>query len=94
MDNGFHNTKFYVDDGVSGTTFERDSFKEIIDDVENVKIRIIITKDLSKPGKDYLKTGELIEITFLDYKVNYIAVNDDVDMFKNENKIVTLPKKS
>ncbi len=87
-DNGFHNTKFYVDDGVSGTTFERDGFKEMIADVESRKIGVIITKDLSRLGRDYLKTGELIEITFPDYNVRYIAVNDGVDTFKNENELV------
>lgn len=55
LDNGFHNTKFYVDDGVSGTTFERDGFKKMIADVESGKIGIIITKDLSRLGRDYLE---------------------------------------
>ena len=88
MDNGFHNTKFYVDDGVSGTTFERDGFKAMMSDIEDGKIGIIITKDLSRLGRDYLKTGELIEMTFPDYDVRYIAVNNGVDTFKSENELM------
>ena len=74
-DNGFHNTKFYVDDGVSGTTWERDGFKAMMADVEDGKIATVITKDLSRLGRDYLKTGELIELVFPDYDVRYIAIN-------------------
>ena len=59
-DNGFHNTVFYVDDGVSGTTWERDGFKAMMADVESGKVETVITKDLSRLGRDYLKTGELI----------------------------------
>ncbi len=88
MDNGFHNTKFYVDDGVSGTTFERDGFKAMMSDIEDGKVGIVITKDLSRLGRDYLKTGELIEMTFPDYDVRYIAVNDGVDTFKSENELM------
>lgn len=64
-DNGFSNPVYYVDDGVSGTTFERDGFKAMMADVEAGKAGTIITKDLSRLGRDYLKTGEYIEIIFL-----------------------------
>lgn len=87
-DNGFKNTQFYVDDGVSGTTFERDGFKAMMNDIENGKIGIVITKDLSRLGRDYLKTGEYIEIIFPDYDVRYIAINDNVDTFKSENEMM------
>ena len=87
-DNGFKNTAFYVDDGVSGTTFERDGFKAMIADVENGKIGTVITKDLSRLGRDYLKTGEYIEIIFPDYDVRYIAINDNVDTLKSENELM------
>ena len=87
-DNGFSNTVFYVDDGVSGTTFERDGFKAMMADVEAGKVGTIITKDLSRLGRDYLKTGEYIEIIFPDYDVHYIAINDNVDTFKNENELL------
>lgn len=87
-DNGFRNTAFYVDDGVSGTTFERDGFKAMMADVEAGKVGTVITKDLSRLGRDYLKTGEYIEIIFPDHDVRYIAINDGVDTFKSENELM------
>ena len=88
QDNGFPNPQFYVDDGVSGTTFERDGFKAMMSDIEAGKVGIVITKDLSRLGRDYLKTGEYIEIIFPDYDVRYIAINDNVDTFKSENEMM------
>ncbi len=88
QDNEFPNPQFYVDDGVSGTTFERDGFKAMMSDIEAGKVGTVITKDLSRLGRDYLKTGEYIEIIFPDYDVRYIAVNDGVDTFKSENDMM------
>ncbi len=87
-DNHFPNPQFYVDDGVSGTTFDREGFKAMMTDIENDKVGIVITKDLSRLGRDYLKTGELIEMTFPDYDVRYIAINDGVDTLKSENELM------
>ena len=87
-DNGFSNPVYYVDDGVSGTTWERDGFKAMMADVEAGKVGTIITKDLSRLGRDYLKTGEYIEIIFPDYDVRYIAINDNVDTLKSENELM------
>ncbi|MBS7204723.1 recombinase family protein [Ruminococcus bicirculans (ex Wegman et al. 2014)] len=87
-DNGFGNPVFYVDDGVSGTTWEREGFKAMMADVEVGKVGIVITKDLSRLGRDYLKTGELIEMVFPDYDVRYIAINDGVDTLKSENELM------
>ena len=87
-DNGFKNTQFYVDDGFSGTTFDRPDFTRMIADMENGKIGIIITKDLSRLGRDYLKTGQYIEMIFPDYDVRYIAINDSVDTTKSENELM------
>lgn len=87
-DNGFSNTVYYVDDGVSGTTFERDGFKAMMTDIEDGKVGTVITKDLSCLGRDYLKTGELIEMVFPDYDVRYIAINDNVDPLKSENELM------
>jgi DNA invertase Pin-like site-specific DNA recombinase/phenolic acid decarboxylase len=87
-DNGFHNTAFYVDDGVSGTTFERDGFKAMLNDIENGRVGTVITKDLSRLGRDYLKTGEYIEVIFPDYDVRYIAINDGVDTSKSDNELM------
>lgn len=87
-DNGFRNTAYYVDDGVSGTTWERDGFKAMLADIEAGKVGTVITKDLSRLGRDYLKTGELIEMVFPDYDVRYIAINDNVDTAKSENELL------
>ena len=87
-DNGFSNPVYYIDDGVSGTTFERDGFKAMMADVESGKVGTVITKDLSRLGRDYLKTGEYIEIIFPDYDVRYIAINDNVDTLKSENELM------
>lgn len=87
-DNGFQNMAYYVDDGVSGTTFDREGFKAMMADIENGKVGTVITKDLSRLGRDYLKTGEYIEIIFPDYDVRYIAINDGVDTFKSENELM------
>ena len=87
-DNGFPNPTFYVDDGVSGTTWEREGFKAMLADIEAGKVATVITKDLSRLGRDYLKTGEYIEIIFPDYDVRYIAINDGVDTFKSENELM------
>ena len=81
-DNGFCNTVYYIDDGVSGTTWEREGFKAMLADIEEGKVGTVITKDLSRLGRDYLKTGEYIEIIFPDHDVRYIAINDGVDTLK------------
>ncbi len=88
QDSGFPNPQFYIDDGVSGTTFERDGFKAMMSDIEAGKVGTVITKDLSRLGRDYLKTGEYIEIIFPDYDVRYIAINDNVDTLKSENELM------
>lgn len=87
-DNGFCNTVYYVDDGVSGTTWEREGFKAMLADIEEGKVGTVITKDLSRLGRDYLKAGEYIEIIFPDHDVRYITINDGVDTLKSENELM------
>lgn len=69
----------YVDDGISGTTFERPDFRRMIRDIENSKVNMVITKDLSRLGRDYILTGQYTEIYFPSKKVRYIAINDGYD---------------
>ena len=88
QDNGFRNMQFYIDDGYSGTNFDRPDFQRMIVDMENGRIGVIITKDLSRLGREYLKTGEYIEMIFPDYDVRYIAINDNVDTLKSENEFM------
>lgn len=75
----FPNVQFYVDDGFSGENFNRPDFKRMMADVECGKVGIVIVKDQSRLGRDYLQTGMLMEITFPQYDVRFIAINDGVD---------------
>ena len=71
----------YVDDGYSGTNFERPAFKKMMKDIKLGKINMIITKDMSRLGRDYIGTGELIEKIFPNNNIRYIAINDGIDTF-------------
>ena len=71
----------YVDDGYTGTNFDRPSFKRMIKDIESGKINMVITKDMSRLGRDYIGTGELIEKYFPNNNIRYIAINDGIDTF-------------
>ena len=71
----------YVDDGVSGTTFDRPEFNRLISDIENQKINMVITKDLSRLGRDYIKTGFYIENYFPEHQVRYISILDGIDTY-------------
>ena len=75
----FFNTRFFVDDGFSGVSFEREGLQAMLHEVEAGNVATVITKDLSRLGRNYLKTGELIEIVFPEYEVRYIAINDNYD---------------
>ncbi len=78
-DHKFRNCKFYVDDGYSGTDFTRPAFVAMMQDVENGLVGIVLVKDQSRLGRDYLETGKLMELIFPTYDVRFIAVNDGVD---------------
>ncbi len=86
----FSNTRFFVDDGVSGVSFEREGLKAMLKEVEAGRVAAVITKDLSRLGRNYLKTGELIEIIFPHYHVRYIAINDGVDSAQSDNEFTPL----
>ena len=78
-ENNYNLIDEYVDDGFTGTNFERPSFKRMIKDIESGKINMIITKDMSRLGRDYIGTGELIEKYFPNKNVRYIAIDDGID---------------
>jgi DNA invertase Pin-like site-specific DNA recombinase len=80
---------FYVDDGYSGTNFQRPSFQRMIADIEDGKIDTVITKDLSRLGRNYLESGAYIEVFFPQHHVRYIAVNDGVDSEQNGGLDIT-----
>ena len=80
---------YYVDDGYSGTNFERPSFKKMITDIENGKINCVITKDLSTLGRNYLQSGAYIEMYFPQKNIRYIAITDGIDTLNsNQNDIM------
>lgn len=84
-DNGFLNTEFFVDDGYTGTNFERPDFKRLIEAIEDDKICAVIVKDLSRLGREYLQTGYYIELYFPRKDVRFIAVNNNVDSINGDN---------
>lgn len=75
----------YKDDGYTGTNFDRPDFQRMIEDIEARKINLVITKDLSRLGRDYIETGRYIEKYFPYKNVRYIAVNDNIDTFDKQN---------
>lgn len=75
----------YIDDGYSGTNFCRPAFQKMIKDIEAKKVNMVITKTLSRLGRDYIETGRYIEQYFPEHEVRYIAVLDDVDTYLDKN---------
>lgn len=84
-DHHFPNPCFYVDDGFPGGNFQRPAFQQMISDMENGEIGIIVTKDLSRLGRNQLHTGLYIEERFPMFGVRYIAINDNVDTDSSES---------
>ena len=76
---GFTVVDEYIDDGWSGTSFDRPGFKRMIDDIEAKKINMVITKDFSRLGRDYITSGQFTEMYFPERNVRYIAINDGYD---------------
>ncbi len=84
-DNNLTYVDEYVDDGVSGTTFDRAGFNRMIKDCEEKKINMIITKDTSRLGRDHIEFGYYVERYFPEHNIRYVAVNDGVDTFNRNN---------
>ena len=84
-EHGFRNTMFFVDDGFSGTNFQRPGFLEMMKYVEDYSVSTLIVKDLSRLGREYSYIGRLQDFIFPAYDVRFIAINDDVDSAKGEN---------
>lgn len=85
---GFFNTRFYVDDGISGTTFERDGFKRMMSDVQSGEVKTVIVKDMSRFGRDYIQVGLYTEILFPQNNVRFIAINDSYDSVNGDNDFI------
>ena len=84
----------YVDDGVSGTKFERSVFQRMISDIEQQRVNMVITKDLSRLGREYIQTGYYLENYFPEHMVRYVAINDGIDTFSNSTNNDVTPFKS
>lgn len=86
-ENGFGNTRFYVDDGYTGTNFNRPGFQKLLEDIEMGYVSTIIVKDMSRLGRDYLQVGYYTDTYFPDRNIRFIAVNDCVDSNDGENEL-------
>lgn len=84
----------YIDDGYSGTNFDRPGFNRLLNDIELGKINMVITKDMSRLGRDYIGIGNLIEKYFPEHDVRYIAVTDNVDTFLDNSNNDIAPFKA
>lgn len=89
-DHGLIPYTFYIDDGWSGANFERPGFTEMMDAVENGAVKTVVTKDLSRLGRNYLQVGLFTEITFPKKGVRFIAINDGVDSAQGDNDMSAL----
>ena len=78
-DNGFRNTTLFVDDGYSGTTFDRPDWNRLMGLVDEGRVGTIIVKDMSRLGRDYLKVGMYTEMVFPNADIRFIAINNGVD---------------
>lgn len=85
-DHDFLNTRYYFDDGVSGTTFKREGFQQMISDIESGEIKTVIVKDLSRLGRDHLQVGYYTEVFFPNNDVRFIAIYDNVDSANGDNE--------
>ena len=87
--NGMFQYEYYVDDGYTGRNFNRPSFQRMIADIEAGKIGCVITKDLSRLGRNYIEAGSYIEIFFPKHNVRYIAITDGVDSLTRQEMDIT-----
>lgn len=95
QDKGFSNSLFFVDDGWTGTNFKRPAISKALALVKNGQVRHFVCKDLSRLGRDFIKIGQLTEITFLSHDVHFLAVNDNIDSdHLSETNDIFLPIKS
>jgi len=85
-ENRFANTEFFVDDGYSGTGFDRPGWNDLIERVEAGKVSAVIVKDMSRVGRDYLKVGFYTEVLFVEKGVRFIAIHNNIDSATGENE--------
>ena len=88
-ENHFSNTAFFVDDGYSGTNFNRPSWSELLERIENGEVATLIVKDMSRLGRDYLKVGFYTEVLFVEKGVRFIAINNGIDSANQQDSDFT-----
>lgn len=84
---GLTDTKYYVDDGYTGTNFNRPGFQQLIDDIEIGLVSAVMVKDLSRLGRDYVSVGNYTDSYFPEHNIRFIAVNDAIDSEEGESEI-------
>ena len=84
---GLTDTKYYVDDGYTGTNFNRPGFQQLINDIEIGLVSAVMVKDLSRLGRDYVSVGNYTDSYFPEHNVRFIAVNDAIDSNEGESEI-------
>lgn len=87
-EHGFDNTRFYVDDGYTGTNFNRPDFLKMLEDMDAGYVSTLIIKDVSRLGRDYLQSGYYTESYFPDRNIRFIAINDGVDSINGDNEFI------
>lgn len=87
--NGFLNCQFYVGDGYSGTNYDRPAFRQLIEDIQDGEVSTLITKDMSRLGRDYLKVGFYTEVLFAEKGVRFIAINNGIDSANQQDSDFT-----
>ena len=90
--NGYLRFKHFTDDGVSGTRFDRPMFNQMIADAKTGKINLILCKDLSRLGRDYIEAGRFTDIVFPSMGCRFIALNDGMDTIHKNNEMLVILK--
>ncbi len=89
---GWNLAGVYTDDGISGTTFDRPGLNQMLEDVQQGRVNLVIVKDLSRFGRDYIEVGKYMDIIFPAYGCRFIALNDHVDTLNKGDEMVTIFK--
>ncbi|MFB0958271.1 MAG: recombinase family protein [Clostridiaceae bacterium] len=89
-EHGWELVSTYIDDGLTGTNFDRPQFQRMIDDVRNGSINCVVVKDLSRFGRNYIQIGEYTDYLFPSLGCRFIAINDGIDTLEKENELMPI----
>ncbi len=89
-EHGYTGLRYYVDDGVSGVTFDREGFQDMLADIKAGKVARVLVKDMSRFGRNYLEVGMFTDVLFPSFGVHFVAVNDGVDSKRGENEFAAI----